>query len=845
VRLALLPIVLLAAAAPGQTLTRAPALAEPPAPLQLGAGGTVVLDLELDAQGHLTSSSVAVSGGPALDALALAAAPTFRFTPAEVDGQPAAVRVRFEVVVAAEPPDAGPPVPVVTVEGTLRAAGTREVVAGALVSAATQTVSSDEAGRFALLDVPPGPVRLVVVAAGFERLEANEVVSQGNQTVVTYYLQPSASRGETVVRAERERREVAQVRLERTELSRVAGTSGDAFKVLQSLPSVARPSLGSSALVVRGSKSWDSRIYVDEVQVPQLFHFAGLSATFNAANVERLSFLPGNFGAGFGRAIGGLVLADTRSPSHTGLHGYVDLGVLEVSALVEGPVAAGWAFTVSARRGLTDLLVPWALKTAGVDLIGFALAPQSWDYQVKLERGRAGRDRVFLAAYGSSDRYQFLAPNFFLDTEVNQGSAGSAVQYHRLVLGFERRLAEGLTLISRTSVGLDLLEQLGGATNVFYRNLQVPVQLRDRLEWDLPDAHLAFSGGVDAVLTPTVLDAQLPPAFNPARIPEPYVARRLLAEQSTTVHLEPGVFLEGRWQPLPALTVVAGVRGDWQSVMRQGWVDPRLVLLVTAADWVTFKAGAGIYHQSPDYRSGQLSPIFGNPDLKPEGARHLTAGAEVRVEEGVNLDVQGWYKDLFDQARQVLSGGLGSDINIPGAASRYASTGTGHAYGVDVLLKARLGPRFFGWVAYTFSRVEREAFTGTGFIQAVLDQPHNLVLVASAELPWGLTFGGRFRFASGPLVTPVGASLYDNNGNYFYPLPGLPWSDRLASFVQLDLRVDKRFVFEQWSLEVYLDVQNATNQQNPEARFYNFDYSKSALVYGIPVLPSVGARGVW
>ena len=77
------------------------------------------------------------------------------------------------------------------------------------------------------------------------------------------------------------------------------------------------------------------------------------------------------------------------------------------------------------------------------------------------------------------------------------------------------------------------------------------------------------------------------------------------------------------------------------------------------------------------------------------------------------------------------------------------------------------------------------------------------------------------------------------------PIPALPWSRRLPDFVQLDVRIDKKFVFENWSLVAYLDVQNATNQQNPEALFYNFNYSESAFVYSIPILPTLGLRGEW
>ena len=40
-----------------------------------------------------------------------------------------------------------------------------------------------------------------------------------------------------------------------------------------------------------------------------------------------------------------------------------------------------------------------------------------------------------------------------------------------------------------------------------------------------------------------------------------------------------------------------------------------------------------------------------------------------------------------------------------------------------------------------------------------------------------------------------------------------------------------------------LDIQNVTNQQNPEALFYNFNFTQEATVYGIPILPTLGVKG--
>lgn len=838
-----------------QTLTKPPTLLKQVEPQTGDAGvvtGTVMMEVDVGLDGKVLAVKVINGLTPELDAAAVHALEQFEFTPAEIDHQPAAVRIQYALTFEAPLPvvalaDAG--VPTVNLLGVLRTAGTRKPVPSASITVGEQSVLSAESGEFELLDVPLGEVNVVVTAPGFERYESKEVIRRDERTEVTYYLKPTGVPSlETVVRSEKDRREVAQVKLTRGEMRQVAGTQGDAFKVLQSLPGVARAAFGSGALVVRGSKSWDSRVYVDEIAVPQLFHFAGLSATFNAATVESITFQPGNWGTSYGRSIGGLVQAEVRSPSKSGFHGYIDVSTFDLSAMVETPVSDKWSVSVAGRRGLADVTLPLAIKTfAGpaASSIGFSLAPQYFDYQLRAERKSTSKSRLFISLYGSSDRYAFINPNPFIDpaTEGNQGSAGNAIAYHRLTLGFDYRFNDRVTFISRNSLGFDQYEQLGGATDIFYKGTQTPVQARERFRIEIPEAKLSLSTGLDLLVAPTFVDAQSPPNFKANQVPDPYVARRLFVDRSSTFYVEPGVFLEATWKPLDSLAVIGGLRADYQSYMKDVWFDPRLSVLWTPVDWLTLKGGAAQYHQPPDYRLGQLSPVFGNPDLLPEGARHFNVGAETRFTDALSLDVSVYYKQLFQQVRQVLTSGLGSDVNIPGADTHFASTGYGRAYGAELLLRHKLTKNFFGWIAYSLSRFERDGYGGQEWSLGPLDQPHNLIVVASYKLPFDITVGGRFRYASGPLVTPVVASLYDVDGNYYYPLPGRPWSVRLPDFVQLDLRVDKRFVFDRWVLALYLDVQNVTNAQNPEGLFYSFNYTQKAYVYGIPILPSLGIRG--
>jgi len=74
-------------------------------------------------------------------------------------------------------------------------------------------------------------------------------------------------------------------------------------------------------------------------------------------------------------------------------------------------------------------------------------------------------------------------------------------------------------------------------------------------------------------------------------------------------------------------------------------------------------------------------------------------------------------------------------------------------------------------------------------------------------------------------------------------LPGDPFSQRLSDFHQLDVRFDKTWTFDRWRLSVYLDIQNLYNYRSEESRQYNFNFTQSQPVTGLPFVPDLGIRG--
>ena len=62
-------------------------------------------------------------------------------------------------------------------------------------------------------------------------------------------------------------------------------------------------------------------------------------------------------------------------------------------------------------------------------------------------------------------------------------------------------------------------------------------------------------------------------------------------------------------------------------------------------------------------------------------------------------------------------------------------------------------------------------------------------------------------------------------------------------FHQLDLRIQKEWLFDDWKLALFLDIRNAYNRQTQEGLIYNFDFSQNTPLLGLPIIPALGVRG--
>src|SRR5207248_10671301 len=100
------------------------------------------------------------------------------------------------------------------------------------------------------------------------------------------------------------------------------------------------------------------------------------------------------------------------------------------------------------------------------------------------------------------------------------------------------------------------------------------------------------------------------------------------------------------------------------------------------------------------------------------------------------------------------------------------NAGAGRVFGLEVLIRKELSERFFGWIAYTFSRSDRIDRPGEPRRLFDFDQTHNLTAIASYKLGGGWQVGGRLRIISGNPDTPVVGARYLANFDAYLPIYG-------------------------------------------------------------------------
>lgn len=746
----------------------------------------------------------------------------------------------------------------VTVEGSIREKGTRAPVPAAYIYAVEldQDALADEEGRFFLQlgDEPPPYITLEIESPGYATT-AERVAVLGKNQKLDVYLTP-AKTGTTRVRERRSPADRARGmhRISEREVNELPGTYGDPAKAIENFPGMGRVRRSQGSLFVRGARPGETAVYVDDFEVPDLYHFTGSTSVINIPFVESVELVPGAFSARFGRATGGLVQLKTRKLPTDDVHGFAKVDVIDGGAYIGVPLSERAAVGISARRSYLDVLRQSQIAIDGGTGDEVQLVPTYWDYQLKLDWDVTDGHELVVFAFGSGDRElytrdgQGTEPPF---TETNDSDfARLAAQYrHLLGGGFTHKLTPVIGFESRRQ---DLQNGLE-----YRERTTFDVQVRDEISWRTDDARVI--AGLDTTLRADLFSfggAIAPQAvrdFPTADIEGAVKSRRTDAQ---TVRGTGALFAEGAWEPLEGVVLTPGVRLDlyWYDEEPQLSIEPRAAgsYAVTDGPWgVTLKAGGGVFGRPPDPDDIVAARLAGRK-LPLSQALHMQSG----FEQGLG-DFGTFSTTLFSVVRDRLPVRAESfPVPEDPLRSPVARTGSGLSVGAEVLLRLARTGDWFGWMSYSVARHQQLDGPGPGAVTypypIEFDTTHLLVLVGQYQLPWGFRLGGRYRVATGMPERVITGGIYDADSGTFLPTYGPKGGARFDVFQALDLRVDWSLLLPWFEAVFYADLVNFHSVfasvpglgflNATEDREYSFDYRDSNPIRGLPLIPTAGVK---
>jgi hypothetical protein len=285
-----------------------------------------------------------------------------------------------------------------------------------------------------------------------------------------------------------------------------------------------------------------------------------------------------------------------------------------------------------------------------------------------------------------------------------------------------------------------------------------------------------------------------------------------------------------------------GVRGDYfTQVENKFTVSPRFSSSYMIDPLSHLSFSMGVYFQSPSYIWLVADPS--NSNLRSVRVNQYVFGYDRVLREDTQVKVEAFYKQYSNYPASVLrpyvvlantgAGFNGSSDNFSSfGLEPLVSKGQGSSRGVELSLRKKSSELpYYGIISATISRA---SFTALDGIQHPGTYDQSFILNISGgyifNKEWEASF--KFRLATGNPYTP-----FNQDGTQDVAMYN---ARRFKALHALDIRVDKRWNFENMALITYLDVQNVYNNKNSNTVTYN--YYKKKIEYGasIGLLPSIG-----
>jgi len=758
--------------------------------------------------------------------------------------------------------------------GTIVNRNTQQPLAGISIQLVPGNLAttSDSNGIFRFKDVATGTYNLQLNAVNFQpKTITNLLVTSGNENTISVELDEVVIQLNNLVISSR--RNTARVttiesplsiqRLTSEDIKANPGGNFDISRVIQSLPGVGGGVSGGgfrNDIVIRGGAPSENVYYLDGIEVPIINHFStqgsggGPQGILNVSFIEDVKLSSSAFDARYDNTLSSVFQFKQKNGNSNRLQGNIRLSGTELAATFDGPVSKKTTFLASARRSYLEVLFK------ALDL---PIRPNYWDFQFKTTTKIDKKTTLSFLGIGAIDEFRFAAPKEATPEKLYAINSSPLINQWSYTVGATlRRLTQnGYWNVSLSRNTLDnTADKFEDNENPKETERTLRINSREtenKLRFDVTNNFAGWKLSYGAVAQTVQFDNTFFQRFRP-RLTDDQGNVIQEAEILTTLanagFLRYGAFIQAGKRLLnDRLAISAGLRMDANTKVNSEanplkQLSPRVSVSYALTDKWNLSTSYGVYYRLPSYTQLSYANVPGSSTPGNPGdyirSTHYVAGAEFIPNNSTRFTLEGFYKKYSNYPVSILDGislaNKGTDFGAIGNEP-VEQDGEGRAYGFEFFAQQKLAKRFFGVFSYTFYRSE---FTGSNsqYAPANWDNRHLLSLTWGYKFKRNWELGLKFRYQGkapySPFDLPASQLNYLTLGTGVYDYSQVN-TQRNTAFNASDVRIDKKWNFRRFSLDLFLDVQNWYAAKNPGTPQYTFKRNADNTAFlttdGLPI----------
>lgn len=716
------------------------------------------------------------------------------------------------------------------VRGVVRDEKSNQPVPFANVVIQNTTVGSvtDFDGKFVITGISTGFVKLQVSSVGYSsKITPELMVTNTNESYIEIFITENITilNGVTVTAKTFERNIESPVALQTigiSEIEKNPGGNRDISKIVQSFPGVGQTPAQRNDLIVRGGGANENRFFIDGIEFPNLNHFAtqgasgGPASIINADFIREAKFYTGSFQTNTGNAMSSVLDMNLITPSKDKAVHRLAVGASDLALSYNGPLTENTGLLISYRRSYLQFLFA---------AIGLPFLPTYNDYLIKTKTTLKNSDEITFISLGAYDVNRLnLKQNETEEQRYILSYLPETNQWNYTIGATYRHFKKNGYINYILSRNMFRNSSYKYQDNVEADSLKIQDYTSDEIENKFRFENVFFTKGwrwltgasaeYDKYSNTTF--QKFFTAGNPLTL---NYSSELTFFRFAAFGQVSGKLMNSR------LGVNIGLRTDantYDSEMLNplNQLSPRLSLNYSLTERWYATLSAARYTQLPAYTTLGYSDggvlVNKENNLSAIGVTHYIAGVEFNPDADSKFTMEAFYKvynkypvSLRDSISLANKGG---DFGVVGDEP-VQSSGKGRAYGFEVQYRRKVVDKLNMLFTYTFVRSEFSGLDGN-FIPSAWDARHIINVLGSKNFKRNWTLGIKWKFSGGAPYTPY--DEYTSSLVQAWEAQGRPYLDfeayntlRFKSFHQLDVRVDKEYFFDKWSLTIYMDIQNA------------------------------------